>query len=189
MEKKLSNQISLWTLFITFFKINAITFGGGYTIVPVLRDEFVFNKKLIKEEEMLDLIALAQSGPGAMAINTTVLTGFKLRGGLGAIVSLLASVLPCIIIITLISFFYQEFKSNFYINAALKGMGGIIAGVLIITTINMGKSALKRRPVLSFIIMIFAFIAAYFYKINSGLIILISGLFGIVLFSLIKEEV
>lgn len=78
-------QISLFNLFLTFFRINAITFGGGYTIVAVLRDEFVLRKKLIKEDDMLDLTALAQSGPGAMAINTSVLAGYKLRGMPGAI--------------------------------------------------------------------------------------------------------
>ena len=98
-------KISLLELFLTFFRINAITFGGGYTIVVVLRDEFMSKKKIISEDEMLDLVAIAQSGPGAMAINTSVLTGYKLRGPLGALVCMLASVAPCIIIITIISHF------------------------------------------------------------------------------------
>lgn len=181
-------KISLLELFLTFFRINAITFGGGYTIVAVLRDEFVLRKKLINEEEMLDLTALAQSGPGAMAINTSVLTGYKLRGALGAIVCMLSSVAPCLIIITVVSYFYQEFRSNFFVNAALLGMSGTIAAVLVVTTYNMGKNVLKQRPLFSAIVMATAFVMSYFFSINSGLIILIFGVMGLVLFSIIKEE-
>lgn len=181
-------KISLLELFLTFFRINAITFGGGYTIVAVLRDEFVLRKEIIDEDEMLDLTALAQSGPGAMAINTSVLTGYKLRGIPGAITCMLASVSPCIIIITIVSYFYQEFRDNFFVNAALTGMGGVIAAVLIVTTYNMGRHALKKIPVFSGIVMILAFILSYVFNINSGLIILVFGLFGIVLFSIINEE-
>lgn len=181
-------KISLLELFLTFFRINAITFGGGYTIVAVLRDEFVLRKKIIEEEEMLDLTALAQSGPGAMAINTSVLTGYKLRGAIGAILCMLASVAPCVIIITVVSYFYQEFRSNFFVNAALLGMSGTIAAVLVVTTYNMGKNVLKQRPVFSGIIMVTAFVMSYILNINSGLIILVFGVMGLVLFSIVKEE-
>ena len=181
-------KISLLELFLTFFRINAITFGGGYTIVAVLRDEFVLRKEIIDEDEMLDLTALAQSGPGAMAINTSVLTGYKLRGIPGAITCMLASVSPCIIIITIVSYFYQEFRSNFFVNAALLGMSGTIAAVLVVTTYNMGKNVLKQRPLFSAIVMATAFVMSYFFSRNSGLIILIFGVMGLVLFSIIKEE-
>ncbi|MDO5027678.1 MAG: chromate transporter [Bacillota bacterium] len=185
--KENKHPISLLELFITFFKINSITFGGGYTIVPIIIDELANKKNIITEEEMLDLQAIAQSGPGAMAINTSILTGFRLRGPIGALVCLAASVLPCIIIITIISYFYQEFKENYFINAALKGMAGIIAGVLVITTIRMAKNATKERASFSFLIMIIAFLASFVFHINTGLIILISAIFGLVIFSIKKE--
>lgn len=185
----MNRKISLWELFITFFRINAITFGGGYTIVAILRDEFVIHKKIIDEGEMLDLIALAQSGPGAMAINTSVLTGYKLRGPMGAVTCMLASVLPCIIIITIISYFYQEFRANYFVNAALVGMSGVIAAVLIVTTYNMAKNVLRKHPIFSSIVMAVAFCLSFFLHINSGLIVLSFGAMGLVLFSLIKEEV
>ncbi len=184
----MTRKISLWELFLTFFRINAITFGGGYTIVAILRDEFVLRKKIIDENEMLDLTALAQSGPGAMAINTSVLTGYKLRGPIGAVVCMLASVLPCIIIITVISYFYQEFRANYFVNAALVGMSGVIAAVLIVTTYNMGKNVLKKHPIFSSFIMALSFCLSFFFHVNSGLIVLSFGAMGLVLFSLIKEE-
>lgn len=188
MGENVNKKISLLELFLTFFRINAITFGGGYTIVVVLRDEFMSKKKIISEDEMLDLVAIAQSGPGAMAINTSVLTGYKLRGPLGALVCMLASVAPCIIIITIISHFYQEFRSNFFVNAALSGMSGVIAAVLVITTYNMGKNVLKQRPRFSAVVMAAAFIMSYFFNINSGLIVFVFGVIGLVLFSIVKEE-
>lgn len=188
MGKDREKKISLLELFLTFFRINAITFGGGYTIVVVLRDEFMLRKKIISEEEMLDLVAIAQSGPGAMAINTSVLTGYKLRGTIGAITCLMASVAPCIIVITIVSLFYQEFRSNFYINAALMGMSGVISAVLVVTTIDMARNVLKQRPVLSGIIMLTAFVMSYVFHISSPLIIFGFGLFGLILFSIIDEE-
>lgn len=187
MGENVNKKISLLELFLTFFRINAITFGGGYTIVAVLRDEFMLRKKIISEEEMLDLVAIAQSGPGAMAINTSVLIGYKLRGVAGAITCMLASVAPCIIVISIISLFYQEFRTNFYINAALMGMSGVISAVLVVTTIGMARNVLKQRAVLSGGIMIVAFLLSFVFNVNSALIILGFGILGLILFSVIDE--
>ncbi len=107
-----SKKISYKSLFTTFFKINMFTFGGGYTIVPVIRDEFVNKKKLIDDDEMLDIVAIAQSGPGPMAINTSILTGYRLIGWKGALVCLLASVLPCLIIISIMYYVYNTISQN-----------------------------------------------------------------------------
>lgn len=182
MEKN-EHHVSCLQLFLIFFKINAVTFGGGYTIVPIIKSEFSDKRHLINEDEMLDLVALAQSGPGAMAISASLLTGYRLAGPAGAIVSTVASVLPCLILITIISYFYQQFRSNFWINAMLTGIGGVIGAILLMTTINMGKTALKTYPTMSAILMVTAFVASFFFDVNSGLIILVAGLFGIFLFA------
>lgn len=184
MEK----DISLWELFLTFLKINTFTFGGGYTIVPIIKDEFVDGKGLISESEMLDIVALAQSGPGAMAISTSLLTGYRVRGPIGALVCMGASVLPCLVIITLISGFYQSFRSNFYVNAALAGISGIISAVLFVTVFNMGRSAIRLNPNFSIIMMTLAFVLGYFTNINTGLIILFLGLIGILVSHIEKGE-
>lgn len=181
-------KISLLELFLSFFKINTVTFGGGYTIVAIIRDEFVLKKELIDEDEMLDLTAMAQSGPGAMTINTSILTGYKLRGLAGAIVCMLASVLPCLIIITLLFYVYDAFRTNYFVNYALMGMSGAVSAILIVTTYNMGKSAIKNHPMFSIIIMIFAFIASFIFHINAAIIILFLAILGVTLFSIIKEE-
>ena len=181
-------KISLTTIFLTFFKINAVTFGGGYTIVPVIRDEFVKKKKLIDEEEMLSLVALAQSGPGAMAISTSLLTGYKLRGWKGAVTALLASVLPPLILISIIFYFYDAFSTNFWVNSALLGMGGVISAVLLLTVYDMGKSAMKSNPKFSMVLMVAAFIASFAFKIHTVLVILSLAMIGLITFSILKDE-
>ncbi len=181
-----TSTISLSDLFWTFLKINTVTFGGGYTIVPVIRDEFILKKKLIDEDEMLSLVALAQSGPGAMAISASLLTGYKLRGPKGAVVSLAASVLPCIVIISVISLFYREFQSNPWVNAALTGMGGAISAVLFITVYNMGKSALKANREFGVVMMVAAFVLSFFVKFNTALIIALLALSGLFYFNVVR---
>lgn len=183
-----TGALSLWTLFLTFFKINLFTFGGGYTIVPVIRDEFVRNKQLIEEEEMLDLTALAQSGPGPMAVNTSILTGYRLCGPVGAVVALFAATLPCLLVITLLFYVYQSLRTNPWVNAAFSVMGGAISAVLLLTTWNMGKVALKKHPAFGSGIMLGAFVSGFFLHLNAALIIAVSGLFGLLLFSFVDES-
>lgn len=182
-------EVTYLELFLTFFKINAFTFGGGYTIVPVIMDEFIRKKNVIEEDEMFDIVALAQSGPGAMAISTTILVGYKIKGPLGAIISTLASVLPCIMIISVISIFYQTFKTNFYVQSALLGISGVISAVLFITTFNMGKNAMKEHPIFSCILMFMSFVLGMFTNINTGVIIVSLGIIGLITFTVFKEGV
>ena len=145
----MKKEISLSEIFFTFLKINTVTFGGGYTIVPVIRDEFMNRKKLIDEEEMLNIVTIAQSGPGAMAISTSLLTGYRLRGIQGALTALVASVLPCLVIITVLFYVYDAFSSNLWVKAALEGMAGVISAALIITVYSMAKQALKNHTFFS----------------------------------------
>lgn len=177
-------NISLKKLFTTFFKINAITFGGGYTIVPIVRDTFVQDLKLITDEEMIDILALAQSGPGAMAISTSILTGYKLRGPLGAVTTLTASALPCILILSTVSVFYEQFKTNFYVNAALEGISGVICAVLLTTVYKMAKLAFTKNKSFSLIVMILIFILGFFLKLHTAKLILLSGFLGIIVFAI-----
>lgn len=176
------NKITNLKLFTTLFKINALTFGGGYTIVPVISDVFVKDLNLLDEDEMLDIVALAQAGPGAMAISTSLLTGYKINGPLGAITCLIASTLPCIITLSIVSIFYKEFQTNFFIRSALDGISGIICAVLLITVYGMAKKAFNNYKIFSSIIIILSFIAGFFFKINTVSILILSALIGICVF-------
>lgn len=175
----MENTVSLRRLFFTFLKINTFTFGGGYTIVPIIRDEFVEHQPLISEDDMMDIVALAQSGPGAMAISASLLTGYKLRGPAGAAVCLLASVLPCLVIILSINMAYRQFRSNFFVNAALVGISGVISAVLFLTTYRMGKRAIKEDHGFSVLMILVATALGMFTDINTALIILLLGFSGI----------
>lgn len=177
-------MISYLELFLTVLKINALTFGGGFTIAPVMLDEFSKKRNLIGEDEMLDLIALAQSGPGALAVSVSLLTGYRLRGILGALLSIIASVLPPLVIISVIYFFYAEFASNYWVRAALRGMSGIISAVLLMTTFRLGRKASEKRPIFATTIAVGTFLISYFTNINTAFIILALIIIGITLFSI-----
>lgn len=181
-------EISLRELFITFFKINMFTFGGGYTIVPVIRGEFVSGRGLIDDDEMLDIIAIAQSGPGPMAINTSILTGLRLRGISGALICLIASVLPCLIIISALFFVYREAVKNSVVRSALETMSGAISAVLLITVYQMSKKALSKNKIFGVILFLLSFLVGYFTEINTAIIIFVAGVIGFVTFSIINED-
>lgn len=182
-------KITLPEIFLTFLKISSFTFGGGYTIIPVIKDEFSKKKKLIDEDDMMDIIAIAQSGPGAMAISTSILTGYKIKGIKGALAAAIGAVLPCIVIISIISFFYKEFSQNRIIQFALKGMSGAISAVLLNTTYNMYKNAVKKDSLYGHIVMVIAFLIAMFTDISTSWIILGLAISGLIYFRLKKEDI
>ena len=112
----------LWQLFWSTLYLSAFTFGGGYVIVTLMKRKFVDDYHWIDEPEMLDLIAIAQSAPGAIAVNGAIVVGYKLMGMLGAAVAIVATILPPFVIISVISYFYQAFAANFYVATVLEGM-------------------------------------------------------------------
>lgn len=181
-------KISLGQMFAIFFKIAAFTFGGGYTIVPVMKDEFSEKRNLIDQDIMLDIVSIATSGPGPMAINCSILIGYKLHGILGAIMAAIASALPSLIIITIVSYFYKEFSENYFIQAALTGMGGMIAAVLFWTAISMVRQALEENTKISALIMVSAFLASFVFNINTGIIMLVVAIFSLAIYTLIDKH-
>ena len=118
------------TLFTSTFGISAFTFGGGYVILPLMREKFVDQLKWLDENEMLDLLSIAQSSPGAMAVNVSVLVGYRLAGVPGALIAILGTILPPLVIITLISMGYEAFRSNQIISLILRGMRAGVAAVI-----------------------------------------------------------
>lgn len=112
----------LWKLFVSTLYLSAFTFGGGYVIVTLMKEKFVDELHWIEEDEMLDLIAIAQSAPGAIAVNGAIVVGYKLAGLPGALVAIAATILPPFVIISAISFFYALFRDNFVVSRLLTGM-------------------------------------------------------------------
>lgn len=160
------------TLFTSSFYLSAFTFGGGYVIVPLLKNKYVDNLNWIDEHEMMDIVAIAQSSPGSLAVNATILVGYKVAGGMGAFISTIATILPPLILLSIISFFYEAFKTNKIINAALLTMSAGVAAVVVDVVIDMAKSVLDQKSTELILIMVFAFIASFIFKINILFIIL-----------------
>lgn len=165
-------------LFSSTFYLSAFTFGGGFVIIPLMKKKFVDDLKWLEEEEMLNLAAIAQSSPGAVAVNASILLGYRIAGLLGALVTILGTVLPPLIILSVISMFYTAFRNNIVVNVVLKGMQAGVAAVIADVVINMGSNVIKGEKALPIILMAGAFVAAYFFKINVMYIILICGAVG-----------
>lgn len=167
-----------WTLFFSTFMLSAFTFGGGYVIVPLMHKRFVKELKWIEEEEMLDLVAIGQSSPGPIAVNTSIIVGYRMAGTLGSLIAVIGTVFPPLIIITIISFFYQAFRENPIVSALLLGMQAGVAAVIVSVVINMAGKIIKTKQTLPIVMMVLAFIAAVLLNINIVIILLICGAVG-----------
>ena len=132
--------MSIWykyrKLFLSTFELSACTFGGGFVIIPLMRKKFVEELGWIEEEEMLDLTAIAQASPGAIAVNASIMLGYHIAGIPGAILAVLGTVLPPLIIISIISMFYQAFRNNVIVSMAMRGMLCGVAAVICDVVIN-----------------------------------------------------
>lgn len=169
----------LFTLFFATLYLSTFTFGGGYVIVTLLKDKFVDHYHWIDEEEMLDLVAIAQSSPGAIAVNGAIVVGYKLSGLSGVLVSVLGAILPPMIILSVISLFYQVFSTNPYISAVLSGMSAGVGAVIASVVYDMGSGIVKSHDWCNIAIMLLSFCISYFLKINVVLIILAVAGFGL----------
>lgn len=177
MEKKKSWKMLL-QLFVSTFYISAFTFGGGYVIIPLMKKKFADELHWIDDEEMLNMAAIAQSSPGAVAVNASILVGYRVAGVVGAAISILGTVLPPLIIISVISLFYTAFRTNAIVAAVLKGMQSGVAAVVADVVCNLGGKIVKDKDILSILVMILAFVANYILGVNVILIILACGVVG-----------
>lgn len=178
MLKKKETKFFL-KLFIATFTLSAFTFGGGYVIVPLMRKRFVEEYKWIEDKEMLDLVAIAQSAPGPIAVNASIIIGYRLAGIVGALVSIIGTVLPPLIVISVISYFYTLFKESAAVAAVLRGMGAGVAAVVADAIIKMGVNIFEEKSIFSVIVMGAAFAAVFFFGLDVKILLLICALLGI----------
>ena len=167
-----------WDLFVATLQLSAFTVGGGFVIVPLMRRKFIREKQWLDEDEMLDLTAIAQSAPGSIAINASILVGYHVAGIPGALITVVGAALPPLIIISIISAFYQAFRSNKYVSMAMAGMLAGVAAVVFDVVINMAWPILKKKRWLPIAVMLAAFLATRFFSVNIILIILVCGVIG-----------
>lgn len=176
----MSRAARLRALFFGTLYISAFTFGGGFVIVTLMKKKFVDQLHWIDEQEMLDMTALAQSSPGAIAVNAAILVGWRVAGLAGMIVAALGSVLPPLIILSVISFFYTAFASNLYVSLVLKGMQAGVAAVILDVVCDLGGKVLQTRSVLFIGLMVVAFAANFLWGVNVVLIIVAAAVIGVV---------
>lgn len=171
--KERTDKKVLWELFRSTFMLSACTFGGGFVIVSLMKKQFVEKLKWLEEDEMLDVTAIAQSSPGPIPVNASVILGYRMRGVLGAFVAVLGTILPPLVILSVIAFFYDQFRSNAVIAVALQVMRAGVAAVIFDVVINLAKNVCKTRRVLYIGLMLAAFFCAVVLNISAMIIILV----------------
>lgn len=178
--KKENNPHVLWKLFISTFTLSAFTFGGGFVIASLMKRKFSDELGWFSEEEMLDITAIAQSSPGPIPINASVIIGYRIYGFIGSLIAVLGTALPPMIIISVISIFYNQFRSNKIIAIALQVMRAGVAAVIFDVVINLAKNVCKTKRFLYIALMVAAFIAVWFFNLSAMLIILVCLFIGII---------
>jgi len=181
LKNKKSFDIKLLVkLFFSMLYISAFTFGGGFVIVTLMKKKFVDDYGWLGEQEMLDITSIAQSTPGAIAVNAAVIVGKKLGGTAGIIAATLGTVIPPIVIITVISFFYNAFAENRYVALVLRGMQAGVAAVILDVVYSLSSGYFKNRKVFEIILIAISFVLVFFFKVNVIIIILAAALIGLV---------
>jgi len=165
-------------LFLSTLTLSAFTFGGGFVIVSLMKKKFVDELHWIDDDDMLNLIAIAQASPGAIAVNGSILVGYRIAGFWGAVVSILGTILPPLVIISIISLFYAAFRTNEYVAAALKGMQAGVAAIICDVVLSLGNNVLKTKDWLAIAIIPAAFCAVFFAGVNVVYVIVASALLG-----------
>lgn len=191
--KTKDNKIKiLWQLFKATFTLSAFTFGGGFVIVSLMKKKFVEELGWLDENEMLDITAIAQSSPGPIPINASVILGYRMAGIAGTIVAILGTAIPPMIVISLISIFYTQFRENKVIATALQVMRAGVAAVIFDVVINLAKNVIKTKRFLYIGLMTAAFVGTVFFDISAMLIILIClgiGIADVIIPILVKKPV
>lgn len=169
----------LFELYSTFFKIGILTFGGGLTMLPMLKYEVVEKRSWTTEDELLDCYAIGQCTPGIIAVNTATYVGYKKAGVPGGIWATLGMVTPSLVIITIVAAFLRQFMDNVWLQHALMGIRGIVCALMINTVLTLAKKSLVHP--LCWAICIAAFVLAMFTKVPTVCIVLLAGAAGILI--------
>ena len=168
----------LWKIFLTFFKIGAFTFGGGYAMIPLIQKEAVENHHWVEDEDILDIVAIAESTPGPIAINAATFVGYRVKGFAGALAATFGVVLPSFMIILAISYVLRQFRDWKAMQDAFRG---IRAGVLVLmlkALIKMFKT--NRKGIVAYGIMGLSFVLTAVWNVNTFLIIALCAVLGLV---------
>lgn len=168
-------------LFGAMLTISACTFGGGFVIVSLMKRKFVDEYGWLEESEMLDYTAIAQSCPGAIAVNAAILVGWRMGGAAGMIAAVAGTVVPPLAIMMLISACYEAFAANPYVAMVLSGMQAGVAAVLCDVVLSMGRGVLAQRSAVRIAVMAAAFVAVHVLHVGVAQVILGAAALGALL--------
>lgn len=176
----------IFNIFISFFRVALITHGGGYAMVGVIEEDIVKKQKLISEDDFVETISLCQSFPGPLAVTSSLFIGYRLCKLPGAIAAIIGALFPPFIFILIISTSFMSFENNIYIKYILKGIDATVPVLILLAAVNFGKK--MKKSLHNIIVALVALIALEFFKINPAFIIILSALYGIIVFRFIKKE-
>lgn len=183
--KNISRWKLLWILFSTFFKVGAFTFGGGYAMIPMIHREIVENQHLIDDKDIIDVLAISQSLPGAIAINSATFIGTMIAGVPGAIAATVGVILPSIIVITVIATFFLAFKDNPIVIKVFAGVKAATVALIVIAVLQIWRSAVKDY--VGVIIAVIVFVLTGLFNVNAIYMILGGIAVGLILGNVKKD--
>jgi len=184
---EMSKTKKLWTLFMTTFSISATT-NGGYAIVAAMRTKFIEKYHWFEEDEMLDLLSIGQSVPGPIAINSSILVGYRVAGIPGALITTFGTVLPPLVIMSVVTVFYEFISTNQIVRLFMKGMASGVAALLVSVTYDLFKGVTKKKEILSYILMVFAFVFTQYTDYSILYLAIICAVAGIIKTELVVKE-
>jgi len=184
--KKLKEYKKILLLFLTFLKIGAFTFGGGYAMISVIRREVCEKRKWIDDGEILDMLAISESTPGPIAINSATFVGYRVGGVLGSAAATLGVILPSLVIITVIAFFLEKFSDYKIVKYAFFGIRAGVCALIVKAFVTMSKQCPKN--VISYAFAAISFVAVTVFDISAVYIIIGGGILGLCISLLLKKE-
>lgn len=177
-DKKETKFNKIMTLFLTFLKIGAFTFGGGYAMIPMIQREVVDKKKWLSAEDILDIVAIAETTPGPIAINAATFVGYKTAGFFGALAATLGVVIPSFVIISVIAMIFGRFKDNRIVQNAFWGIRIGVLALIVKALINMIKQCPKN--IVGGVVALGAFVTVAFFNVNVLIVIAVSATVGLI---------
>ncbi len=192
-EKKKKPEITAsfyFKLFWTTFSLSLFTFGGGFVIISLMRKKMVVKLGWIDDEEMLDFVTIAQSSPGPIAVNGSLMVGYHLAGFPGAMVATLGTVLPPMLILMLVSLGYNAVQDNPWIAAAFHGMRAVVAAIVLQVTWALFKSLAQKKQALPIVLFLASFVSLFILEINIMVVMVAIIVFSVVesIISLRREK-
>lgn len=175
------SRLSYFSIFANTFVISLFAIGGGYVMIPMLQERFVERYKWLDGDEFSALMALGQSAPGALIVNTTAMVGYRLLGVGGALCALVGTALPAILVIIIVGYFYEIIRDNAYVSAAFRGMRAGVAAIIADTVINMAQPYFKREKLAYGALLVAAFLVGFFFDVNVAFIIVGCALLGLII--------